>query len=123
MVDIAIVEADAYTQDKIRNLIEKQRSDCRVVNITGLELLGTGQPFDIVFLGYSLKRWAELQPLQLRRFREDAVFVVMTAEEIYNEADLTAPHFLQEPVEEDAFGEVFERAILEAERRKILGYF
>ena len=123
MVDIAIVEADAYTQDKIRNLIKKQRSDCRVVNITGTELLGTGQPFDIVFLGYSLKRWAELQPLQLRRFREDAVFVVMTAEEIYNESDLTAPHILQEPVEEDAFGEVFERAILEAERRKILGYF
>ncbi|MCI8859582.1 MAG: hypothetical protein HFI71_08700 [Lachnospiraceae bacterium] len=123
MVDIAIVEADAYTQDKIRNLIKKQRSDCRVVSVTGTELLGTGQPFDIVFWKHSLTEGEELQPLQLRRFREDAVFVVMTAAEIYNEADLTAPHFLQEPVEEDAFLEVFERAILEAERRKILGYF
>ena len=119
MVDIAIVEADAYTQDKIRNLIKKQRS----VSVTGTELLGTGQPFDIVFWKHSLTEGEELQPLQLRRFREDAVFVVMTAAEIYNEADLTAPHFLQEPVEEDAFLEVFERAILEAERRKILGYF
>lgn len=122
MVDIAIVEADAYTQDKIRNLIKKQRSDCRVVSITGQELLGTEQPFDIVFWEHSLTDGKELQPLQLRRIREDAVFVVMTAEKVYNEADLTAPHFLQEPVEEDAFGEVFERAILDAERYKILGH-
>lgn len=122
MVDIAIVEADAYTQDKIRNLIKKQRSDCRVVSITGRELLGTVQPFDIVFWEYSLERGAGSPPLQLRKLREDVVFVVMTAEKIYNEADLSAPHFLQEPVEEDAFGEVFERAILEAERRKILGH-
>lgn len=122
MVDIAIVEADAYTQDKIRNLIKKQRSDCRVVSITGQELLGTEQPFDIVFWEHSRTEGEELQPLQLRRFREDAVFVVMTAEKVHNEADLTAPHFLQEPVEEDAFGEVFERAILDAERYKILGH-
>ena len=115
MVDIAIVEADAYTQDKIRNLIKKQRSDCRVVSITE-------HPFDIVFWEQSLAEGEELQPLQLRRFREDAVFVVMTAEKGYDEADPTAPHFLREPVEEEAFGEVFERAIQDAERYKILSH-
>jgi len=122
MVDIAIVEADAYTQDKIRNLIKKQRSYCRVVSITEPEFLGTGHPFDIVFWEQSLAEGEELQPLQLRRFREDAVFVVMTAEKGYDEADPTAPHFLLEPVEEEAFGEVFERAIQDAERYKILSH-
>lgn len=121
MIDIAIVEKDESIREQIINLIGKQRSDCRIISMAGEELLRAKQSFHIIFMENGLAEKKNRKTARtLRKRQKDMVLVFLTGKK-ESDDDMAAVHYLWKPVEEKAFGEVFERAVLEAERRKILG--
>ncbi len=121
MIDIAIVEKDESIREQIINLIGKQRSDCRIISMAGEELLRAKQSFHIIFMENGLAEKKNRKTARtLRKRQKDMVLVFLTGKK-ESDDDMATVHYLWKPVEEKAFGEVFERAVLEAERRKILG--
>lgn len=121
-MNIAICDDEKIIREQIKNLIEKQ-SVISVLKIfaSGQELLESKLHFDIIFLDIQMEGINGIDTARkLRERGEETVLIFITGlkEYVFDAFDVAAFHYLLKPVEEKKFSEVFQRVVLELEKRK-----
>lgn len=120
---IAIVDDEKGIREQIQGLIERRMAECELaVYGTGGELLASGKHFDMIFLDIQMDGKNGIETArELRERGEEAVLIFITGikEYVFEAFDVAAFHYLLKPIEESKFAEVFERAVKEAENRKV----
>ena len=123
MIRVAIVDDERVIREQIRKLAMQQESEVSAdIYATGNELLVSGREYDVVFLDIQMEGVNGIDAArELRKKAEDTVVIFVTAnkEYVFDAFDVSAFHYLLKPVEEKKFAEVFERAALESEKRKM----
>ena len=116
-MDIAIADDEKPIRDHICNLIEKQKTECRLsAYANGEELISSEQRFDIVFLDIHMEEMNGIETARkLREKWEDVVIIFITGlkEYVFEALDLYAFHYLLKPLDEQKFAEVLEKAVAE----------
>ena len=119
---IAVVDDEKVIREDICELIEKQRPESSVEAFsTGEELLASEGRFDIVFLDIQMDGMNGIEAARsLRKRQEETVLIFITGikEYVFDALDLYAFQYLLKPLDEKKFGEVLERALAEAGKRK-----
>lgn len=138
-MNIAVVDDKQVIRKQIYNYIKKQSPEsCVEAFATGEGLLAAGRFFDIVFLDIQMegKNGIETARELRKNSRPESdlaqkpsvaggdpiiIFITGLREYVFDAFDVSAFHYLVKPIEEQKFTEVFRRAILEAEKRKMQG--
>lgn len=125
MIEIAIVDDEKIIREEIEGMINAGKPDCRIDSYeTGSALLLSGKSYDIVFLDICLERESGIAVARkIREISENTVliFVTGTKDYVFQAFDVAAFHYLLKPFDAKKFGEVFSRAVKEAERKKKAG--
>ena len=122
MVRIAIVDDEKVIREQIKNLIEKKQTGSAVdTYFSGEELLRAGKGYDIVFLDIQMDGMNGIDTARaLRQKMDDTVLIFVTGvkEYVFDAFDVGAFHYLIKPLEEMKFYSVYDRAVLEAAKKK-----
>lgn len=122
MVRIAIVDDEKVIREQIKNLIEKKQTGSAVdTYFSGEELLRAGKGYDIVFLDIQMDGMNGIDTARaLRQKTDDTVLIFVTGvkEYVFDAFDVGAFHYLIKPLEEMKFYSVYDRAVLEAAKKK-----
>ena len=122
MICIAIVDDEKVIREQVKKLIEKRQTDCEIDTYgSGEELLKVGRGYDIVFLDIQMEGMNGIDTARvLRQKSEDMVLIFITGvkEYVFDAFDVAAFHYLIKPIEEHKFSEVYDRAVLEAGKRR-----
>ena len=122
MISIAIVDDEKVIREQIKKWIEKKQTDCEIDAYgTGEDLLKAGRGYDIVFLDIQLDGMNGIDTAkELRQKAEETVLIFITGvkEYVFDAFDVAAFHYLIKPIEEKKFSSVYDRAVLEAGKRK-----
>ncbi len=142
MLNIAVVDDEGIIREQIKDLIKTRKSDSDVDTYsTGEEFLAVKKEYDVIFLDIQMDGINGIETARKIRkqreeiicsgrdgmFRNDVVrkesvivFITGVKEYVFDAFDVSAFHYLLKPIEEKKFLEVFERAIIEAEKHKKL---
>lgn len=122
MIHIAIVDDEKIIREHIKKLIENKQQEYVIDTYSaGKELLQTDQLYHIVFLDIQMDGMNGIDTARaLRQKSEDTVLVFVTGvkEYVFDAFDVAAFHYLIKPINEQKFTSVFERAVLEVEKKK-----
>ena len=124
MLQIAVCDDEKSMGDYLKQLIERRLADEKGYRVkvfsSGAELLKYGSDFDIFFLDIDLKDMSGIEMAKSLRRESEAVIVFVTAlkEYVFDAFDVSAFHYLLKPILEEKFTAVFERAVMEAEKKK-----
>ena len=122
MVRIAIVDDEKVIREQIKNLIEKKQTGSAVdTYFSGEELLRAGKGYDIVLLDIQMDGMNGIDTARaLRQKTDDTVLIFVTGvkEYVFDAFDVGAFHYLIKPLEEMKFYSVYDRAVLEAAKKK-----
>lgn len=119
---IAICDDEKILCEQLQNLILRRKKDCSIDAYgSGEALLAAGRQYDIIFQDIRLEGMNGIETAKMLRERMDEavlIFVTGMKEYVFEAFDVAAFHYLLKPVREDKFAEVFERAVMEAEKRR-----
>ena len=119
---IAIVDDEKVIRQQIKNLIEKKQIESIIDTYSsGEELLMEEKCYDIVFLDIQMDGMNGIETARaLRQKTEDTVLIFITGvkEYVFDAFDVAAFHYLIKPIEENKFHTVYDRAVLEAGKKK-----
>lgn len=122
---IAICDDEKILCEQLQNLIRRHTACRQITSIDfyekGEELLSAGKHYDMIFLDIQMDGMNGIETAKvLRERKEEAVLIFITGlkDYVFEAFDVAAFHYLLKPVQEEKFAEVFERAIMEAEKQK-----
>lgn len=127
MINIAICDDDKNIRDYIRELIEKHKIDCRILEYeSGNGLIKTDERLNIVFLDIKMDgidgiKTAEILRENQKQMRNEnmiLIFITAMKQYVFKAFDVSAFHFLLKPIEEEKLIEIFYRAVKECQRLK-----
>lgn len=122
MIRIAIVDDEKVIREQIKNLIEKKQTESIIDSYSsGEELLVVKHCYDIVFLDIQMDGMNGIETARaLRQKTEDVILIFITGvkEYVFDAFDVAAFHYLIKPIEEIKFHTVYDRAVLEVEKKK-----
>ena len=122
LIRIAIVDDEKVIKEQIKKLIEKKQTDCEIDTYgTGEDLLKDDSVYDIIFLDIQMDGMNGIDTARaLRQKTEDTVLIFITGvkEYVFDAFDVAAFHYLIKPIEENKFRTVYDRAVLEAGKKK-----
>ena len=122
LISIAIVDDEKVIREQIKKLIEKRQTDCEIDTYgTGEDLLKAERGYDIVFLDIQMEGMNGIDTARaLRQKTEDIILIFITSvkEYVFAAFDVAAFHYLIKPIEEGKFRTVYDRAVLEAGKKK-----
>ena len=122
LIRIAIVDDEKVIREQIKNLIEKKQTESIIDTYSsGEELLMDEKCHDIVFLDIQMDGMNGIDTARaLRQKTEDTVLIFITGvkEYVFDAFDVAAFHYLIKPIEENKFRTVYDRAVLEAGKKK-----
>ena len=122
MIRIAIVDDEKVIREQIKKLIEKKQAESIIDTYSsGDELLMDEKCYDIVFLDIQMNGMNGIDTARaLRQKTEDTILIFITGvkEYVFDAFDVAAFHYLIKPIEEIKFSSVYERAVLEVEKKK-----
>lgn len=122
MINIAVVDDEEIIREQIKKQIGERRPDCLTdTYCSGEELLHAGRSYDILFLDIQMDGRNGIETARaIREKTEDVVLIFVTGikEYVFEAFDVAAFHYLLKPIEEEKFASVFQRAILETEKKK-----
>ena len=122
LIRIAIVDDEKVIREQIKNLIEKKQTESIIDTYSsGEELLMDEKCYDIVFLDIQMDGMNGIEAARaLRQKTEDTVLIFITGvkEYVFDAFDVAAFHYLIKPIEENKFRTVYDRAVLEAGKKK-----
>lgn len=122
MIKIAIVDDEKGIKEQIKKLIEKKQME-RVIDTysSGEELLMADKCYDIVILDIQMAGMNGIDTARALRQKADNVvllFVTGIKDYVFDAFDVGAFHYLIKPIEEQKFSSVYERAVLEVEKKR-----
>lgn len=124
-LNIAICDDEKILCEQLQVLIQEQEEARKIDSIdsyeTGGELLAARKRYDIIFLDIQMEGINGIETArELRKRNEEAVLIFVTGlkDYVFEAFDVAAFHYLLKPVREEKFAEVFERAVIEAEKTK-----
>ena len=116
------MDDEKIIREHIKKLIENKQQEYVIDTYSaGKELLQTDQLYHIVFLDIQMDGMNGIDTARaLRQKSEDTVLVFVTGvkEYVFDAFDVAAFHYLIKPINEQKFTSVFERAVLEVEKKK-----
>lgn len=122
---IAICDDEKILCEQLQNLIRRHAACRQITSIDayekGEELLSAGKHYDMIFLDIQMDGMNGIETAKvLRERKEEAVLIFITGlkDYVFEAFDVAAFHYLLKPVREEKFAEVFERAVMEAEKQK-----
>lgn len=120
---IAICDDEKILCEQLRNYIKRQEfpSDSIDCYESGEALLAAAKRYDIIFLDIQMAGLNGIETAKrLRERKDEAVLIFVTGmkEYVFEAFDVSAFHYLIKPVQKEKFTEVFEKAVIEAERRR-----
>lgn len=122
MIHIAIVDDEKVIREQIKKMIEKKQIDCEIDTYgMGEELLKAGRGYDIVFLDIQMQGMNGIDTAKALRKKTDntvLIFITGVKEYVFDAFDVSAFHYLIKPIEESKFRTVYDRAVLEAGKKK-----
>ena len=122
MIHIAIVDDEKIIREHIKKMIENNQQEYVIDTYSaGEELLRTDKLYHIVFLDIQMDGMNGIDTARaLRQKSEDTVLIFVTGvkEYVFDAFDVAAFHYLIKPINEQKFTSVFERAVLEVEKKK-----
>lgn len=122
MIRIAIVDDEKVIREQIKKLIEKKQAESIIDTYSsGEELLMNEKCYDIVFLDIQMNGMNGIDTARaLRQKTEDNVLIFITGvkEYVFDAFDVAAFHYLIKPIQESKFRIVYDRAVLEAGKKK-----
>ena len=125
MIRIAIVDDEKVIREQIKKLIEKKQTESVIdTYCSGEEFLLADRGYDIVFLDIQMDGINGIDAARaLRQKAEDTVLIFVTGvkEYVFDAFDVGAFHYLIKPLEEIKFSSVYDRAALEAGKKKRQG--
>ncbi|MDE6904562.1 MAG: LytTR family DNA-binding domain-containing protein [Lachnospiraceae bacterium] len=121
-MNIAVVDDEKVIRQHICSLIKKQSPGCRLMSFaSGEELVQSNIRFDIIFLDIRMEGLNGIETAKnLKEKQKDILLIFITGmkEYVFDALDLYAFQYLLKPLDEKKFGEVLERALAEAGKRK-----
>ena len=122
MIRIAIVDDEKVIREQIKKLIEKKQTDCEIDTYgAGEDLLKADSVYDIIFLDIQMEGMNGIDTARALRQKADntvLIFITGVKEYVFDAFDVAAFHYLIKPIEEHKFSEIYDRAVLEVEKRK-----
>ena len=122
LIRIAIVDDEKVIREQIKHLIEKKQVESIIDTYSsGEKLLMDEKCHDIVFLDIQMDGMNGIEAARaLRQKTEDTVLIFITGvkEYVFDAFDVAAFHYLIKPIEENKFRAVYDRAVLEAGKKK-----
>ena len=88
---------------------------------SGRDLINAIENFDIIFLDIQMAGLNGIDTAKLLRKRKNEavlIFVTGVKDYVFDAFDVSAFHYLLKPIQEEKFTAVFERAVMEAEKKK-----
>lgn len=123
-MNIAVVEDEKHIRQQIEAWLIKNRSFLQVDTYAcGEELLRCHKYYDIVFLDIWLEGLSGMETArELRSQKMESILIFLTGrrEYVFEAFDVEAFHYLLKPVSEKRLNQVFERAMAEWEKRRII---
>lgn len=121
-MNIAIIDDEIVIRKEIESLILERAPDCLVDSYpAGEAFLLTEKSYDIIFLDICMEGKNGIDVAKRLREKEEAavlIFVTALKDYVFEAFDVAAFHYLLKPVDPQKFGEVFKRAMKEAEKRE-----
>ena len=122
LIRIAIVDDEKVIREQIKHLIEKKQVESIIdIYASGEELLMDEKCYDIVFLDIQMNGMNGIDTARaLRQKTDDTILIFITGvkEYVFDAFDVAAFHYLIKPIEENKFRTVYDRAVLEAGKKK-----
>lgn len=122
MIRIAIVDDEKIIREQIKKLIENKLQECAIDTYSsGEELLQADKCYDIAFLDIQMDGMNGIDTARVLRQKADdmvLIFVTGAKEYVFDAFDVVAFHYLIKPIDEQKFISVFERAVVEAGKKK-----
>ena len=122
MIRIAIVDDEKVIREQIKKLIGKKQTDCEIDTYgTGEDLLKADSVYDIIFLDIQMDGMNGIDTARALRQKADntvLIFITGVKEYVFDAFDVSAFHYLIKPIEESKFRTVYDRAVLEAGKKK-----
>lgn len=122
---IAICDDEKVLCEQLKNFIRRREMDYPVEAIdsygAGEELLAAAGQYDIIFLDIQMAGLNGIDTAKLLRERKNEavlIFVTGVKDYVFDAFDVSAFHYLLKPIQEEKFTAVFERAVMEAEKKK-----
>lgn len=122
---IAICDDEKVLCEQLKNFIRRREMDYPVEAIdsygAGEELLAAAGQYDIIFLDIQMAGMNGIDTAKLLRERKNEavlIFVTGVKDYVFDAFDVSAFHYLLKPIQEEKFAAVFERAVMEAEKKK-----
>ena len=122
LIRIAIVDDEKVIREQIKKLIENKFQECAIDTYSsGEELLQADKCYDIAFLDIQMDGMNGIDTARVLRQKADdmvLIFVTGVKEYVFDAFDVVAFHYLIKPIDEQKFMSVFERAVVEAGKKK-----
>ena len=122
LISIAIVDDEKIIREQMKKLIENKMQECVIDTYSlGEELLQADKCYDIAFLDIQMEGMNGIETARVLRKKADdmvLIFVTGVKEYVFDAFDEVAFHYLIKPIDEQKFISVFERAVLEAGKKK-----
>lgn len=122
-MNIAICDDEKILREQLQALIQEQKTVCKIDSIdsyeTGGEFLAAKKRYDIIFLDIQMEGMNGIETArEFRKRNGESVLIFVTGlkDYVFEAFDVAAFHYLMKPLREEKFAEVFERAVLEAEK-------
>lgn len=122
-MNIAVCDDEKILREQLQELLWNQEMSCKIESVdsyeTGSGLLAARKRYDIIFLDIQMEGMNGIETARmLRKRNEEAVLIFVTGlkDYVFEAFDVAAFHYLLKPVQEEKFAEVFERAVVEAEK-------